>query len=376
MKKIVYIVSTLKRTGPTSQLFNLIKYLDRSQFEPHLITLSPEPADSRWSDYEALGVQLHSLNLSRLFGVFLGKKQLGKLIGKIKPDLIHTQGIRGDVLSSGILGNIPKICTIRNIPQKDYPMTYGKFVAGLMLWRHKRAMRKLTLCVGVSRAVSDNLQQCFGFYNISTVQNGVDTELYNLAGNIEKEVLRKNIGLPQEGSLWISSGHLSARKDPLFLIDAWKRPGYVDQSNHLIFIGSGLLDQECRAAADGCANIHVLGRVTNVADYLKACDYFVSASQAEGLPNAVLEAMACGLPVLLSDIEPHKEIVAMSEKSGLLFRLGDEISFHEEFEKLCDDDREARSSAALSLVNDSLSASIMSENYQKLYNELIEGSTN
>ncbi len=336
--------------------------------------MSPEPADSRWSDYEALGVQLYSLNLSRLSGVFVGKKQLGKLIDKIKPDLIHTQGIRGDVLSSGFLGNIPRICTIRNIPQKDYPMTYGKFVAGLMLWRHKRAMRKLTLCVGVSRAVSENLQQCFGLGNVSIVQNGVDTELYNPAENLEKEVLRKRLDLPQEGNLWISSGHLSARKDPLFLIDAWKRTDHGDQSNHLIFIGSGLLDQECRAAADGCANIHVLGRVANVADYLKACDYFVSASQAEDLPNAVLEAMACGLPVLLSDIGPHKEIVAMSEKSGLLFRLGDEKSFQEEFERICDDEREMRSSSALSLVNDSLSASIMSKNYQKIYNELIEGS--
>lgn len=376
MRKIIYIVSTLKRTGPTSQLFNLIKYLDRSKFEPYLITLSPEPADSRWRDYEALGVQLYSLNLSRLSGVFVGKKQLGKLIDKIQPDLIHTQGIRGDVLSSGFLGNIPKICTVRNIPQKDYPMTYGKHVAGLMLWQHKRAMRKLTLCVGVSRAVSENLQRCFSLDNVSTVKNGVDTELYNPASKLEKEVLRKRLDLPQEGSLWISSGHLSARKDPLFLIDAWKRPGHADQKSHLIFIGSGLLDAECRAAAEGCENIHILGRVANVADYLKACDYFVSASQAEGLPNAVLEAMACGLPVLLSDIEPHKEIVAMSEKSGLLFRLGDEKSFQEAFERLCDDEREMRSSAALSLVNDSLSASIMSTNYQKIYKELIEGSIN
>src|SRR5690606_9558118 len=100
MKTILYIVSTLKRSGPTNQLFNIIIYLDRSVFEPVLITLSPEPEDSRWQDYQSLGVQMHSLNLSRLGGLFFAKSNLEKLIKKIQPDLIHTQGIRADFLIS------------------------------------------------------------------------------------------------------------------------------------------------------------------------------------------------------------------------------------------------------------------------------------
>ena len=47
MKKILYIVSTLERCGPTNQLSYIIKYLDKSKFEPMVLTLSPEPKEDR-----------------------------------------------------------------------------------------------------------------------------------------------------------------------------------------------------------------------------------------------------------------------------------------------------------------------------------------
>ena len=50
-QKILYVVSTLQQSGPTEQLYNVIQHLDKRVFEPHLITLSKEPADSRWNAY-------------------------------------------------------------------------------------------------------------------------------------------------------------------------------------------------------------------------------------------------------------------------------------------------------------------------------------
>jgi hypothetical protein len=93
IRKVLYIVSTLRRCSPILQLFNLIKYLDRSKFEPHLITLSPEPQDSRWADFQRLGVHLNALGFSRLKGVFLAKRRLEQKIEQIKPHIIHTNGV-------------------------------------------------------------------------------------------------------------------------------------------------------------------------------------------------------------------------------------------------------------------------------------------
>lgn len=374
MKKILYVVSTLRRSGPTNQLYNLLKYLDRTRFEPYLVTLSPEPADSRWANFEEISVQMESMDLSRLAGVFLVKKKLNKLIHQIRPDLIHSQGIRADIFCTNLNLNIPRVCTVRNIPQQDYPMAYGKLIALLMVWRHVKAMHRLDICVGVSKAVCENLQYAFSLKNVKTVLNGVDTQSYSLAQFEDRVGLRKQLGLPLDGRLWISSGHLSLRKDPFFLIESWKNIfSKNNASNHLIFIGSGPLEKKCMAATKGCRSIHILGRVANVADHLKASDYFISASKSEGLPNAVLEAMACGLPVLLSDIDPHREILAFSEISGQIFRIGDEEGLQEGLSKLCVGNRQEQSAAAIALINDILSAENMTQNYQELYLDLILG---
>ena len=57
----------------------------------------------------------------------------------------------------------------------------------------------------------------------------------------------------------------------------------------------------------------------DVLPYLQAVDYFISASSDEGLPNSVLEALATGLPVLLSDIPSHREILERTHNSGVFF---------------------------------------------------------
>lgn len=367
MTKVLYIVSTLSRCGPTNQLFNIIKYLDRDRFEPYLITLSPEPKDSRWDDYKKLGVKLYSLNLSRFSGFFFSKNNVSKIVNEIKPDLIHTQGIRADSISSSLKSTLPKICTVRNFPQEDYVMTYGKLKGYLMVYQHVKAFRKLACCVGVSQAVEKNLKDKFDIIKTDSITNGVDTDIYLPAASEEKEKLREKHRIPQESNIWISSGHLSVRKDPIFLINQWKSNFANDLKNILLFIGDGDLHDECLSLASETNNIRVLGRVNNVSDFLQASDYFVSASKAEGLPNTVIEALACGLPVLLSNIGPHREIFDMDEKIGSLFTLNDEHMFSVGVAHILARPKENISAFALRLAKQRLSAKKMSDRYQELY---------
>ena len=371
MIRIVYIVSTLKRSGPTNQLFNLIKYLDRNIYEPHIITLSPEYIDTRWADFEAIGVILHGLNLSRIAGVFRASKKIALLMQDIRPHLIHSQGFRGDVFSSSCRLKIPKICTIRNYPQVDYSLTYGILQAKYMVWRHVTGMRKLSMCVGVSRTVSKNLNTLFLIDNVLTIPNGVDTEIYYPIDVKQKRTLRKRLSLPVFGNLWVVSGHLSIRKDPLYIIDLWKKRFYQDIDNHLLVLGDGELEKQCHEKSKGILNIHILGRVENVCEFLRAGDYFISASHAEGLPNAVLEAVACGLPVLLSDIEPHKEILKVASSFGYLFQAGKDDSFLRAIDCMLKDSREKLQQQTAAIVSEHLSAKVMSQRYQKLYSESI-----
>jgi glycosyltransferase involved in cell wall biosynthesis len=367
MKKILYIVSTLKRGGPVNQLFNIIKYLDKEEFKPHLITLSPEPLETRWADYEALGVHLYSLGLSRFQGFVSAKKRIQTLMAKIKPDVIHTQGIRGDIISSRLQTDIQKTATIRNLPQFDYPMTYGYITGRLMCMRHISALKKISFCIGVSEAVTNNLKNKYKIKNVSAIQNGVDTDIYFPSSDNVKRLLREKLNLHITGNIFISSGHLSNRKDPLFLIKMWNKKFGLHNDNHLILIGAGNLLEKCRQETSNCKNIHIIGRVKNVADYLRCSDYFVSVSCAEGLPNAVLEAMACGLPVLLSDIEPHKEILTLASGAGFCYELGNETDFLRLLDKMVNMDKVTMSRNSLEAIMNHFNAQKMSEKYQQIY---------
>ena len=83
MKQVLYMVSTLKKSGPTNQLSYIIKYIDRSRFNPIVLTLSNEGHDSAISHFvDKLGVRVDTLGLSRLNGIIKAKSKKGEAVCK------------------------------------------------------------------------------------------------------------------------------------------------------------------------------------------------------------------------------------------------------------------------------------------------------
>ena len=116
------------------------------------------------------------------------------------------------------------------------------------------------------------------------------------------------------------------------------------------------------------------GKVSNVNEYLNACDYFISSALYEGLPNAVLEACCARLPILLSNIEPHKEILNLSQGAGFLYELKNEQDFNRKLMKLNSSDYQKFSAASFKIVKEVLNAKKMAQEYEKKYKLLIQES--
>ncbi len=365
MIRVAYIVSTLKRCGPSNQLRNIIRYLDRDQFVPLVITLSPESADSVKDQFEQDGIEVVSLNLSRAGGALLARGKLRALLLERQADVLHTQGVRADCLAAGLCDDWKGVCSVRNFPQLDFPMTYGALRGTWMARAHVSALRKIAAPVGVSAAVSWNLKDVFGVES-RTICNGVDTERWTPGSAEDVACLRKKFGFADGETVWVSVGHLSERKDPLAVIRAFKQAQVPN--SRLVFLGGGPLEADCRAAAGGEDRIVLAGRVDCVADYLKAADAFVSASQAEGFPNAVLEALACGLPCVLSDIPPHGELAEGAVECVELYREGDDAALMKCLKQF--EINPARRRAARTAAENEFSAQGTSERYQEIYREL------
>ena len=361
MKKILFIVSTLKCTGPTNQLYNIINNLNRGKFEPHLITLSSEPKDSRWGDYETLGVKLYSLNLSRLRGAFLAKYYLSQLLDQIKPDLIHTQGIRADSLLSSLCIDVPWFLTARNFPWHDYPMKFGRLKGALMAKKHLATMQVCNHVAACSKTIADQLSH----HEIKAVaiQNGVDLPNGNPANSEALSDLDRPI--------FVSVGSLIPRKNMQLVIEAFGCYS-SEKKGSLVILGDGpQFNDLCSLDSD---HVHLLGNVANVSDYLSASDYFISASLSEGLPNTVLEALAAELPVILSNIPSHVEIDDECESACVLFSL--DKGAEELAEKMLQVDKvftKKSQNDALRVAKEVFSAETMSRAYQLAYECALEG---
>lgn len=364
MKKILYIVSTLKRSGPIIVLANIVKYLDRDKFEPIVLTLSPEPIDSMKKYFEnELNTKVATLGLSRIQGLFFAKSHLEEFIKENNINIVHSHGFRADGLVSK-LSDVVSVSTLHNYPYYDYMMRYGKTKGYLMATLHIGYIAKINKPLACSKSVSHIFKNEKNLF-IGYVQNGTDTSRFI---NLSKSILRRKLKISAK-KIFISVGHLSSGKDPLTIIKAFKRAEIKDSL--LIFLGDGELKENCLDEIKNDTNIKLMGRVDNVHEYLGASDYFISASLAEGLPNAVLEAMACGLPCVLSNIPPHEEIYEINKNSSLMFETKDVKGLSDKLKEVANKDYEVMSKASKEIVFDNLSAQIMSRNYQKVYKSLL-----
>tara|TARA_R100001440_G_scaffold10656_7_gene19450 strand:- start:21151 stop:22251 length:1101 start_codon:yes stop_codon:yes gene_type:complete len=366
----MYLVSTLKRTGPTNQLLNLVSRVSVN-IEVVVVTLSPEEGDSLESDFAEKGIRIRSLSLSRLVGLFFSRKALKKIIADEKPDIIHSQGVRSDSLAIKASSGTPCIATVRNFPQLDLPMTYGSIKGKLLELAQLKALKKMSAVCGVSNAVTQNLIQHYGLGSVTCVLNGVDTDRYYPVTAEVKRQYRKRLGLSRVDYQFISTGHLNSRKNPFSLIEAFKK-GFGNRKDvSLVFVGTGELESECKRLAKGL-NIQFTGAVSNVSEYLAASDCFLSASKAEGMPNSALEAMASGLPVVLSDIPPHKEIFSLNSDVGMEFELNETGELARKLKCIVSRNSETYKAAVKNIIDRELSADVMAFRYVENYKKVLE----
>ena len=371
MLKILYVVSTLGPSGPTNQLYGLITHLNRDLYEPMVLTLSPDPENSRLSHFQQAGIAVESLGNGRLSGMLYNRRDIAKVVSRYRPDVIHTQGFRPDGLLSGFASCCPWIATIRNDPKWDYPMKFGKVQGTWMAWRHLRALWLATVAACCSATIASIFQSNYHFQNIRAVANGVDIQKYRPMESSRRQALRQKLGLAEDTKVFLSVSSLIERKDIGTLLRGFQLAGL--EKVKLLVLGDGPQRAALESIAQSTFNIEFLGNVTNVHEYLAAGDGLISASLSEGLPNSVLEAMATGLPAVLSDIPSHREVLKADKTlESFLFPTKNEMQLAEALQRMAKADISQISACTRTLVEKNFSSEIMSRKYQNIYAECVE----
>lgn len=163
------------------------------------------------------------------------------------------------------------------------------------------------------------------------IPNGVDTDRFRPPAPGERGPLRRALGLPDDLLLILFVGFFSREKRPDLLFDAWARVGASGPASGLVFVGAtespyyevdrSLVERIRSGAKMLGAEKAVLfvERIHDIERYYRAADLFVMPSVREGLPNALLEAMASGLPCLAARLPGITDMVIDDGLNGLLF---------------------------------------------------------
>jgi glycosyltransferase involved in cell wall biosynthesis len=175
---------------------------------------------------------------------------------------------------------------------------------------------------------------------IRAIQSPIDTDIPVVSEEARLDA-RSLLGLPQRAKVVGTVARLDAQKAPLDMVNAIARLRRPDV--YMIWIGDGDLRERTEKLIDRTGlrdRFLLLGERDDVSHLLPALDVFAMSSLFEGLPCAVVEAMACGIPVVATAVNSVPEVV-VSGKTGLLARPGDPASLSEALSFLLDHPAEA-----------------------------------
>ncbi|MBP6870613.1 MAG: glycosyltransferase [Bacteroidales bacterium] len=322
--KIIHIISSLKRGGRERQLVTLYRYSDSGKVATKIICLNrTEPSY----------VKEYSLDKDLVYlenNSFIGRiNEVVRFIRAERPDVIWTWG--GLEATMGII--LSFITGVRHIN--------GSVRHGIVRMKADHIWRLVIL--HLSRHIVANSYAGLKANYLKrghVLYNGLDDSFFK---NHEEglQVLRNQIpGYRKTDIVFISVANLVPYKDYITVIRALDmiKPD-LPRFKYLV-VGEGpernRIMEEI-TARDLSDRIILLGQKQNIGEWLACADIFIHSSRGEGCSNAILEAMAAGLPVIATDTGGTKEI--LSPEAGFLFEFGNANRLASAIKNLLSDNR-------------------------------------
>lgn len=309
-------------------------------------------------------------------------RQLARVLERVQPDVVHARATSSWLdaalaIEHGSLYRRPGLLL-------SY---HGRTsVAPESLWQTMRqaprrwAARRADVLLAVSHEIAERLTRTWRVDpdRVHVVPNGVDVQSFHPADSTgAKPALRARLGIPNYVRMILCAANFVPIKNHELLIDAFRRVASARSEVHLYLLGGGPCEPAVRYLArdlhqkGGHRRIHFPGHRENIAAWLRAADIFALPSLSEGCSNAVLEAMASGLPVAVSDIPGNREIL-QHDVTGALLPVNDPFAWSECLTAWLDDPVERRriGQAARTRSVEHHSLQDTAARYARLYAEL------
>jgi glycosyltransferase involved in cell wall biosynthesis len=365
---VVQMIDTLAVGGAQQLQVTFAKEAKKRGIKLAVISLSEDDGSPFPGQLRALGVDVHFFSTIRIFDL----DNLSKIVQWLRserPDILHTHLTYSNIIGSitGLLTRTPVVTTL-HLTGADEITTVSR-TERVEMFALRHLVSRLIAC---GPAVARYTQTFVKRKPIVVIPNALDNSDLNITLS-ERNVIREQIAGDADRLLLISVGRLVAQKGFADLLDAFSILLQSHPALCLVIVGDGDLRFVLEEKIKGLGlseSVHLLGRRSDVPQLLSASDVYVLASRWEGLPIAVLEAMAAGLPVITTDVGDNAWAL---DTSGLVVPPRQPDVFASTLASLLDDPvrRSLLGQAAKARIDKNFSSSVWFDSIISVYEGLL-----
>jgi glycosyltransferase involved in cell wall biosynthesis len=344
---ILHVVFSLEPGGMENGLVNVARRLDSHVFAVHVCCLERAGEFLRRLP-PAIGVTV----LGKGGGMSLATvTKLRGLLEELQPSIIHTHNL--GPLFYAVLAN--RLGPRAPLLHGEHGMLTPRERCGWRYWLRRILYRQCTAVHTVSEMLRQYYQD-HGFHHprMTAILNGVDSDYFVPA---DRQAARQALALPAEAFVLGMMGSFQRRKRHLEVVQAFQTVAAEYPNAHLLLVGARGSESE-----------------TVARPIYHAMDLLIVASENEGLSNAALEAMACGVPVLAGEACGNAEIITAGQ-DGWLARLDSPQAIAQALRHALAHPQECAGfgQKARETVLQKFRVQHMAEQYAQLYGRLVQG---
>lgn len=314
--RVAQVVTRLDVGGAQETIVRICAGLDRTRFEPLILT-GPD---------EGSGGTLRSAAADSDIPVFTVRSLRGPIkpghdvrctleltdkLRRLRADIVHTNSSKAGVVGrlAARRARVPHVVhTIHGWSFNDFQPRVVSRAYQLIERRLAAHTDALVVVTNVDRDIG--LRHRIGHRSqYVLVRSGIPL---SQPTGVSRTSVRASLGWADDTQVVLSVGRLEAQKDPLALIDAMCTVVRRRPTARLVFVGGGSLTATSAARAEEkgiAAHVDFLGVRRDVPKLLIAADVFASAARWEGMPRAVIEAVAAGVPIAVTDVGGLREVI-------------------------------------------------------------------
>ena len=314
MITVVHIITGLKVGGAQNMLFKLVTHSNDPDVAHEVVSLGEVgPLGER---IRHAGIPVHALNMRPARPDPRALITLTKRLRERKPDVVLTWLYHADIvggIAGKLAGSVPVAWNIRRSSMNRATLKPSTFLMGRLCCRLSAVLPDRILCCSHAGLV-EHLRLGYDITKLQVIPNGFDTEAFRPAP-AARPAIRTELGLSPDASLIGMIGRFHPMKDHQNLVRAAALLVASRPDVQFVCVGDDMTwqNRELRdwiRSADLCANFHLLGPRTDIALITAGLDIAtLSSRDGEGFPNVIGEAMACGVPCVVTDVGDSSYIV-------------------------------------------------------------------